>query len=213
MLGQALKLALRKRIVSRIPYIRKLEEFNVRRDFLEPWEVEKVVALLPDYLQDYVRFAHISSWRKGEISGLTWDDVQTTAIRLGSEQNKTGNTKMLPIDQELQELLERRRKLQIDGCPYVFHRKGEYIRDFRKAWNKAIAVAGYQGRVFHCLRRSGVRAMIRAGVPDTVAMSISGHKTRAMLDRYNISSENDILVALQKTRDYRLSQTLSQGSQ
>jgi hypothetical protein len=44
-------------------------------------------------------------------------------------------------------------------------------------------------------------------------MSISGHKTRAMLDRYNISSENDILRALQQTRDYRLSQTLSQGSQ
>jgi len=213
MLGQALKLALRKKIISRVPYIRKLEEFNVRRDFLEPWEVEKVIGLLPDYLQDLVRFAHLASWRKSEISGLTWDDVQSTAIRLGSDQNKTGHTKMLPIDDELRELLERRNKLRLDGVPWVFHRKGEYIRDFRKAWNKAIKTAGYEGRVFHCLRRSGVRAMIRAGVPDTVAMSISGHKTRAMLDRYNISSENDILRALQQTRDYRLSQTLSQGSQ
>ena len=94
MLGQALKLAVRKKIINRVPYIRKLEEFNVRRDFLEPWEVEKVIALLPDYLQDYVRFAHLSSWRKGEISGLTWEDVQATAIRLGSDQNKTGHTKM-----------------------------------------------------------------------------------------------------------------------
>ena len=61
MLGQALnKLAYRRRIISRPVYIRKLEEFNIRRDFFEPWEVEKVISHLPEYLRDYVRFAHIS---------------------------------------------------------------------------------------------------------------------------------------------------------
>jgi hypothetical protein len=71
LLGQALnKLAYRKRIISRPVYMRKLEEFNIRRDFFEPWEVERLIEFLPDYLQDLTRFAHISSWRRNEISTL-----------------------------------------------------------------------------------------------------------------------------------------------
>ena len=99
----------------------------------------------------------------------------------------------------------------IEGCPYVFHCRGQCISDFRKAWNKAIAEAGYNGRVFLALRRSGVRAMIRAGLHGDVAMKISGHKMHSVFSRYNISSENDVLLALQKTRKYRL-QNVSQSS-
>lgn len=206
MLGQALnKLAYRKRIISRPVYIRKLEEFNIRRDFFEPWEVEKVVGVLPDYLQDFVRFAHISSWRKNEISTLTWEDISLPSqmIRLDSAHNKTGDTKILPIVGELATLIAKRQQERVNGCPYVFHRKGRFIRDFRKWWYKATTLAGCEGRVFHALRRSSVRDKIRSGTHEGVAMKISGHKTRAMLDRYNISSENDIVQALHTTEKYR----------
>jgi len=206
MFGQALnKIAYRKQIISRPVYIRKLEEFTVRRDFFEPWEVEQVVHYLPDFLRDYVRFAHISSWRRNEISSLTWDDVfpSSQMIRLSAAKNKTGDTKILPFTPELCELIQKREREKVEGCPYVFHRRGEFIRDFRKAWNKAIAQAGCSGRVFHALRRSSIRDRIRSGVHERVAMAISGHKTRAVFDRYNISSENDILAALHKTEAYR----------
>lgn len=111
---------------------------------------------------------------------------------------------------------------------HVFHNGGLPIANFRKAWWSTCVGASvgtficptcnqsgtlhrcpeckietyYSGKLFHDLRRTSVRNMVRAGVGEKIAMGISGHKTRSIFDRYNIVDEADLRDAMQRTQDY-----------
>ena len=205
LIGQALNKFAYPTIISRPIRIRKLAESPAREDFFEPGEVESVIVFLPDYLRDLVRFAWLSGWRKQECTTLTWDCVSFSSkeIRLKPQNSKNREGRILPMTPTLVSLMQRRIEDRIEECPYVFHRRGEFIRDFRKAWYTATKQASCTGRVFHALRRSSIRDRIRNGVHERVAMSISGHKTRSVFDLYNITNVKDMRDALLKTEKYQ----------
>lgn len=205
-LTQAIKLAAEKKFLTRVPTVKKYRENNARQGFFEVDDFERVVLLLPDDLQDFVRFAYHAGWRRGEITKLEWRDVEDEVIRLRPQvvKNKEGRT--LVLIGEIADIIARRRTLQSDQVPWVFHRtlKGKIrpVGRFDKAWRKACSAASVPGRIVHNFRRSTVRNMTRAGVPEKIAMAIAGQKTRAIFDRYNITNEEDIRAGQTRTQEY-----------
>lgn len=209
LLHQAFRLAVDRGRLAFIPKIRRLSEVgNTRQGFFERADFEAVVEKLPEYLRDFARFGYLTGWRKSALASLTWADVDGQAIRLRAEHSKNRRGQMLPLEGELAEIMERRKAARVFKgkdktealSAYVFHLDGEPVGDFRKAWATACREAKVSGRLFHDLRRTAVRNMVRAGVREKVAMEISGHKTRSMFDRYNITSEEDLRDAMQRTQ-------------
>ena len=100
-------------------------------------------------------------------------------------------------DRLLPTLLDR-----IRMAPTVFHRKGKRIIEINAAWKTACAKAEVPGKLFHDLRRTAVRNLIRAGIPQQLAMRISGHRSDSMFERYNIVATEDLRVAAEKVQLY-----------
>jgi len=87
--------------------------------------------------------------------------------------------------------------LDRSGTPLIFHAgarasPASRSRTSGTSGENALRSAGLpSGRLFHDLRRSAVRTLIRPAVDETTAMKVSGHKTRSMLLRYNIVTERE----------------------
>ena len=211
LLAQAYKLAIRRGRLATAPPIRHLSEAgNARQGFFTEKEFRTLLEHMPENLKDFVLFAYLTGWRKGETASLRWEDVDGDVIRLRAENSKNREGRTVPLVGELAELIERRKlarrverkKRPVLMSEYVFHRNGRRIHSIRTAWATACTFANVPGRLFHDLRRCAVRNMVRAGVPADVARSISGHKTASIFSRYNIVAEDQKRDALERTQGY-----------
>ena len=191
------------------------KEDHVRQGFLDAPDFDKLLAALPARLRPFVLLLYTTGVRTGEARKIQWSqvDFDEGVIRLSRTQTKNANARVLPIDDELAKMLKAERKKS--GSVFSF-------TSFRKAWCNACVKAGlgtldrqgankklngdygkYEGLIPHDLRRSAVRDMIRSGVPQTVAMRISGHKTDAVFRRYDITEDRDLIAAKDSLRAYR----------
>jgi integrase len=206
LLGRAFTLAVRGRRMRTKPYVPKLESdpARVRQGFFTRQEVENLATHLPSDIADAVQFLFFSAWRIGEVRSLEWRDYDRAdgVIRLRPERSKNKHSRVLPVEGEIASVMEARLQKRRLDCPLIFHQEGEPIGDFRKVWKKACASIGLPGRIVHDLRRSGVRHLIRAGVPPHTVMAFSGHRTNSMLKRYDIISLDDLRIAAQQGSSY-----------
>jgi integrase len=189
----------------------------VREGFLEYDDHTTVLDELPQSLKTLFVIAFHSGCRRGELLGMRWSDVdwKNRVIRL--PKTKNGSKRNLPFWGGIEAHLHRQKAYRDEHHPECEHLffwmvedvqiarggvrivPGAPIRDFRESWSNAVAVANEANPnvssdlLFHDLRRSGVRVMVQeAGIPESQAMLISGRKTRAMLERYNIVSLKNI---------------------
>ena len=217
-LRRALRLAYRARKLPSMPHIEPPSVTSVRKGFLTPPEVDAIIAHLPDPLGAVVQFAHLTGWRKGEVLSLRWSQVDfdqgTVRLEPGDTKNSEGREFPFRPLPDLQHTLEeqRRRTRELERqtgriIPYVFHRDGRPVRNMSKAWQTACDRAGVEGAWFHDLRRSAVRNLERAGVPQSTAMKLTGHLTASVYRRYAIADHEVLeegvgkLAKLHGTRD------------
>jgi integrase len=183
---------------------------NARKGFFEDADFYALRAELPDYLQPVVTFAFLTGWRiRSELVPLKWAqvDLEAGVVRLepGTTKNREGREFPISALPELQLLLEAQRAYtrtieREEGTviPFVFHRRGQPIKSFRKAWATACRRAGLIGMLPHDFRRTAVRNLERASVPRSVAMKLVGHKTESMYRRYAIVSSRDLTEGVAK---------------
>jgi integrase len=207
-LKRMFSLALQSGKLLHKPHIPMLKENNVRTGFFERHEFDAVLCRLPAVVQPVVTFAHITGWRiDSEVLRLLWRHVDFAAgeVRLDPGTTKNGDGRTFPMTLELRTLLEEQRQVterfqRTAGqvCPHVFHRNGQPVRTLRVAFARACREAGCPGRLLHDLRRTAVRNLVRAGIPERVAMQMTGHKTRSVFERYNIVSAGDLRDAARR---------------
>lgn len=193
------------------PHFPMLEENNVRTGFFERDQFEAVRSHLPPHMQPVATFAYLTGWRVySEILKLEWRqvDLQAGVVRLDPGSTKNGDARVFPFGDALPELrdtLERQwqytkatqeKKNKI--IPLVFHRNGYPMVNLTCSWRKACEAAGCPDRIPHDFRRTAVRNLVRAGVPERVAMMLTGHRTRAIFDRYDIVNEGDLQTGIAK---------------
>jgi len=201
------------RLVQSVPRIPRFAEKNVRKGFFEYDDFVRLRNELPEHLRPVITFAYSTGCRKSEILGIRWSQVDFAyrVVRLEPGETKNGEGRTAPMILELFDMLTVQKQIRdqfFPDCPFVFFRYGKQIRNFYAAWGEASKRAGLaeaEGKpkkLFHDLRRTGVRNLVRAGVPELVAMRISGHKTRSVFDRYNIIDERDVRAAGQSLEIY-----------
>jgi integrase len=202
---RAFALAVESGLLSFVPKVPSLPEHNARQGFFERGEFEAVLQHLDDSdVRDFLEWSFWTGMRPGETRSLTWAafDRETWTLRLHAKDSKSGYGRVIPLERELRTVVERRIAKRELSTLFIFHRAGHQMGDFRKVWKKACAAVGVMGRLPYDLRRTAVRNMVRGGTDPAVAMKISGHRTRAVFDRYNIISEEDLRTAVNRTTDY-----------
>jgi integrase len=187
--------------VNIVPYFPMVKETTVRQGFLSDEKYERLRDELPHELKALFVCDYNTGIRKSELLAIRWPQVDFKAglITLSKGETKGKDARTCPIlNGDMHDLLWaafQERQENWPKSPWVFNRSGKQIKSFRGAWKGACRRAGVSDLHLHDMRRTAVRNMRDAGVPQSIRMQISGHKTDSMERRYSIVDREDIVIA------------------
>jgi len=173
---------------------------NVRRSVVDPQTFERLLDAARPHLRPLLVAAYDTGCRLGELLDLTWDrvDLEEGCVRLAPQDTKTEQARTVYLTERAKAVLVA---LAGEGHPrYVFAspRTGGRLVDVRRAFRTAAAAIGRPELWFHDLRRSFVTRARRQGIPESVVMRMSGHRTASVFKRYNIVDDSDVKNAARK---------------
>lgn len=199
-LSKMFRLAHERELIFRRPIIKLLRlGDNSRKGFVNAAQFYAIHAHLPEWFKDPAEWMFLIGWRSGATKALERRDydVATRTLRMRSETAK--NEKAIEIilpPSRYREVIEHAMASARPDCRYLFHRDGEQIGDWRRYWRKACDAAGLHGILVHDLRRSAVKNMRKARVPDPIAMKLAGFKTFSVYIRYGIVDDEELTDGL-----------------
>ena len=194
-----------------VPYVPLLTVHNARQGFLGKGDLQALLrAIIDPDVRDFLEWFAWTGMRPGEIRSLTWAAVDREAgtINLDPKDDKGRRGRVIALEGPLGAIMDRRWKARRLDTPLIFHRTsrnqpGQPVKAYTKLWRAALKTAGLPPAMRpYDLRRTALRNLIRGGTDYTVAMRISGHRTRSTFDRYNIVDEADIREAIVRTAVY-----------
>lgn len=191
--------------LSQLPQIPMVEESAPREVFITPAEFAAIFSNLAAENRPIVRFLYLSGWRISAGCKLEWRDIADGYVLLRRENSKNKRPQRLPLIGELETLIEEMAKVRSLRTPMVFHYEDGrpfHRSSVSRAFRKASIKAGMR-KTIHDLRRAAARDLIRSGVSEDVARRITGHQTRAVFSRYNITADDDLARAQIALAEYR----------
>jgi integrase len=167
-----------------MPVVRLLKEPPPRKGFLPRAQFEHLLSKLPAHLRPLVTFLYYCGVRVGEATQIEWSQVDLPAalIRLEVEQTKTSEARVVPLPDVLVQVLKKVKK-----------KEGLVFSDMnlREAWTEATKAGEMPGLLVHDLRRSAIRNLIAAGVPEKVAMSSDVVKAMVSLQNKQLTDSKN----------------------
>lgn len=186
----------RPRLVTDMPQFPTRLPETSRTGYIEDASFKKLLAAIEEPgLKAMTLTAYRLGFRKGELQNLLVMQFSNGWLKLFAGATKNGKARAVFLPKDVRAALEKCAKGKAPDAYLFTWANGDRILDFRGAWAKATAAAGLPKLLFHDLRRSAVRRMLRKGVPVATAMKISGHLTRQVFDQYDVSGESDLVDA------------------
>ncbi len=198
---------------NHIPSFVLPKDSKPRTGFLDLADFAKLRDALPEIFRATMIFLYFTGFRSGAAKKITWEMVckECNEIEIPGSIVKNDEPMTLPLVGPLEPIaveLRRMRKSFPKPTDLVF-----CFTNFRWEWDRACSKLGlgvfeketkrYTGLMPHDFRRSACRNLIKAGVDRRTAMKITGHKTEAIFERYNIKTTEDVKEALIKVGQYK----------